>query len=196
MICAGVSFYQCVKELVHTLDSLVEFDKVFCVDGAWEGYAKPELSDDGSRKLVQSYDNTILIDAPNYPEWKKRNLYMEESEGCDALLVIDSDESILDMRPAILDIKKEFGKPPNMVNIPVYQHSKNWHIQWLPRLIIDPYHVRYNRRHDRFIMTFPDTLAPRKTAHSHDIILFEDKYTRSTELQAKRSTYYSLNSSR
>ena len=102
-IAAGVCFYNDYLSLRRCLESLQKdnVDLVFCVDGRFKQFGEagkyPDLSDDGSRDLVLSYDNTILIDMPNSWEVQKRQAYIKACEdfGIDYLLIIDSDEYIL-----------------------------------------------------------------------------------------------------
>lgn len=102
-IAAGVCFYNDKLSLRRCLESLQKdnVDLVFCVDGRFKQFGEPgkypELSDDGSRELVLSYDNTILIDMPNSWETQKRQAYLKACEdfNIDYLLIIDADEYIL-----------------------------------------------------------------------------------------------------
>lgn len=77
---------------------------MICVDGRFKHF-KPlennqqggeDLSTDGSRELVNSYDNTMLIDVPNSYEIQKRTAYLKACELVKAeyLLIIDSDEYV------------------------------------------------------------------------------------------------------
>ena len=94
-IAAGVCFYNDYLSLRRCLESLQKdnVDLVFCVDGRFKQFGEagkyPDLSDDGSRDLVLSYDNTILIDMPNSWEVQKRQAYIKACEdfGIDYLLI-------------------------------------------------------------------------------------------------------------
>lgn len=102
-IAAGVCFYNDLLSLRRTLESLQKdnVDLIICVDGRFKHFGTPgkypDLSDDGSRELVLSYDNTVLIDMPDSWETQKRQAYVEACEdfNIDYLLIIDSDEYIL-----------------------------------------------------------------------------------------------------
>lgn len=75
-----------------------------CVDGRFKHYrADTPLSDDGSRELVKSYDNAVLIDVPDAYEIEKRTAYIDfcrkrfnNFEPIDYLLIIDSDEYVFE----------------------------------------------------------------------------------------------------
>lgn len=102
-IAAGVCFYNDKLSLRRCLESLQKdnVDLVFCVDGRFKQFGEkgkyPDLSDDGSRELVLTYDNTILIDMPDSWETQKRQAYLKACHDFDIdyLLIIDSDEYIL-----------------------------------------------------------------------------------------------------
>lgn len=83
---------------------------MFCVDGRFKHYrADTALSNDGSRELVKSYSNTMLIDVPDAYEIEKRQRYVDacsllhrqgkevmNREEPDFLLIVDSDEYVLE----------------------------------------------------------------------------------------------------
>ena len=63
-IAVGMLCYQESKSLSHYLKTLTDFDYVICVDGKRDLNEGPALSDDGTRDIIKSFPNTILIDAP------------------------------------------------------------------------------------------------------------------------------------
>src|SRR5689334_22428156 len=95
-VAAGLIFYEDAKSLVRCLDSLDNFDCVICVDGRFSEFTscanEAGLSDTGTREIVESYRNTLLIDYPRRDEVRKRNAYLQLAKEYDWLLVIDSDE--------------------------------------------------------------------------------------------------------
>lgn len=95
-IACGVSFYECKEELKRCLDSIQKADIVYAIDGRYMSYMDKNedgLSADGSRKLCKEYSNVTLIDRPKLWQIEKRNTYLREAgkDGCDILLVVDSD---------------------------------------------------------------------------------------------------------
>ena len=71
---------------------------IFAIDGKFSNFpSDSDLSTDGSRELVKSYSQSILIDFPG-SEVEKRSKYLEQSaqHSMDVLLIIDSDEFVLE----------------------------------------------------------------------------------------------------
>lgn len=104
---SGTIFYNDCKSLERTLESLKDkVDLMICVDGRFKHFKTTttnnndsnNLSTDGSRELVLSYDNTILVDVPDSYEIQKRTAYLKWCERVHAeyLLIIDSDEYVYD----------------------------------------------------------------------------------------------------
>jgi hypothetical protein len=100
-VAAGVIFYNDVNSLERCLDSLAgHVDLVFCIDGKFPQFpGDSALSTDGSRDVVRSYARygVILDDCPK-PEIDKRQRYLElcAKFGIDVLIILDSDEYVLD----------------------------------------------------------------------------------------------------
>lgn len=104
-IASGTCFYNDAKSLERTLESLKDkVDLMICVDGRFKHYrADTNLSNDGSRELVQSYDKAVLIDKPDTYEIEKRQAYIDyctkrfdNFEPMDYLLIVDSDEYVVE----------------------------------------------------------------------------------------------------
>lgn len=99
---SGTIFYNDCKSLERCLDSLKDkVDLMICVDGRFKHFSVESenyLSTDGSRELVKSYDNAVLIDVPNSYEIEKRTAYLRECERVNAsyLIIIDSDEYVFE----------------------------------------------------------------------------------------------------
>lgn len=97
---SGTIFYNDVKSLERCLESLKDkVDLMICVDGRFKhfkGSGDDDLSTDGSRELVTSYDNALLVDVPNSYEIQKRTAYLKLCERVNAeyLLIVDSDEYV------------------------------------------------------------------------------------------------------
>ncbi|MHA1961704.1 MAG: hypothetical protein ACW99U_15895 [Candidatus Thorarchaeota archaeon] len=96
---AGIIFFDDGNSLDRCLDSIHEhMDVMFCIDGKFREYrADHSLSTDGSRDVVLSYPNSILIDAANSLQVEKRNKYLELAGEYDieVMIHIDSDEYVV-----------------------------------------------------------------------------------------------------
>lgn len=104
-IASGTCFYNDCKSLERTLESLKDkMDIMICVDGRFKHYrADTPLSNDGSRELVESYDNAVLLDVPDAYEIEKRQAYVDfctkrfdNFQPMDYLLIVDSDEYVFE----------------------------------------------------------------------------------------------------
>lgn len=97
---SGTIFYNDCKSLERCLASLHDkVDVMCCVDGRFKHFKdnnSSSLSNDGSREVVESYDNAILIDVPDSYEIQKRTAYIDYCVRINAeyLLIIDSDEYV------------------------------------------------------------------------------------------------------
>jgi hypothetical protein len=98
---AGLIFFDDYSSLKRCLDSVKDgVDVVFAIDGKFPKFpGNYQLSTDGSRELTKHYPNCLLIDCPK-PEFEKRTKYLEYSAhySVDVLLIIDSDEFVIDNR--------------------------------------------------------------------------------------------------
>jgi hypothetical protein len=104
---AGTVFFDDERGLQRCLSSIQGYvDIIIAIDGRFKQFQEDhDLSEDNSRKVVESFPNAIYYCYPNLTEIEKRNKYLEiaGNKGIDFLLVIDSDEY------AIIDTK-EFSK--------------------------------------------------------------------------------------
>ncbi len=171
-VAAGVVFYNDKESLRRTLTSLCkpDIDIIFAIDGKFPNHpGNDELSTDGSREMIKRnfQDKAVLIDAP-LPEYRKRQTYLDlcGQYNCDILLIIDSDEYIVDelsyweyFRRELYDkIVVEGKEEHNIFNIKM--HSKislaGGHLLDLlvnyPRIWFKPYEMHYARaRHFEFM---------------------------------------------
>lgn len=94
-LAAGIIFYDDVKGVDRLLASIHQgVDLSICIDGKFPQFpSRSDLSTDGSREVVQSYDNTLLVDFPA-SEHEKRSKYLAvcAEQGVDYLLIVDTDE--------------------------------------------------------------------------------------------------------
>lgn len=92
--------YNDCKSLERCLSSLHDkVDVMVAVDGRFKHFKDDNtgfLSNDGSRELVESYDNAVLIDVPNSYEIQKRTAYLDYCRKVrpEFLLICDSDEYV------------------------------------------------------------------------------------------------------
>lgn len=96
---AEICFYNEVRTIGKNLESLMLgelFDYAICVDGPFPGYPGAQKSDDGSREVIKSFKNTILVDMPA-EEYFKRELacHICRNLGCMFILIIDADEFLI-----------------------------------------------------------------------------------------------------
>src|SRR6185503_5890070 len=109
-IASGTIFYNDCKSLERTLNSLKDkVDWMICIDGRFKHF-KDDMamwSTDGSRELVKSYDNAIMLTVANTYEVQKRQAYVDfcTLNKYDWLLIIDSDEYVLEYKEE--EFKKE-----------------------------------------------------------------------------------------
>jgi hypothetical protein len=98
-LAAGIIFFNDCNSLKRCLNSLVKgVDIIFAIDGKFPNFpSDSDLSTDGSRELVNSYTKCKLIDFCR-SEIEKRSKYLEYCSNyhVDVLLIIDSDEFVLD----------------------------------------------------------------------------------------------------
>lgn len=93
----GCVYYNDVKSLERLLDSTTDqFDYCLMIDGRFFAHRGEPLSTDGSRELMNSYDNIISLDLPDLTEAQKRNgyLWLCKEHNIEWLLILDSDEYV------------------------------------------------------------------------------------------------------
>lgn len=149
-VAAGINVYNDCNSLKRTLQTTVEyFDRIYVVDGRYPDYSKPtdsKYSTDGTKELVQSYDNCKYIQM--FAEQKdKRTRYLKECEH-DFLVVIDADEyMIVNSWSTFQDQLQR-----NILNMPArarfYQYQINYQSEpdkfiALGRLIYNPNNLIY-----------------------------------------------------
>lgn len=155
-IAVGLVFYNEARLLQRCLDSLREFDLVICVDGVYDLASGPALSTDGSRDIVNMYENTLLVDMPYHKQPDVRNHYMDEAvwNGCDYLLVFEADEyvtgSVKEFREN-LPVHDDTGIHDLVYNVPMHYVGQN-HIVKSPRFFYKPELIRYGGSHSTYVV--------------------------------------------
>jgi len=151
-IAAGIIFFNDAASLKRCLPTLSGFDTVFCIDGKFDTFDYPSiLSNDGSREVVKSFNNTILIDAPNLKEFQKRNRYFElcAEHHFDYLLLVDADEWIegdFDLfKKTWIERSLKDGK--HLRRLPVQDADKPSWFQYMPIVFYRPGELEYRGTH-------------------------------------------------
>lgn len=156
------------------------------VDGRYRGYddSKPDTkefrrSTDGSYELIESIRNSgqhfkryiINTAAPiTANEREKRQSYVDIAtmQGCDFIIIIDSDEWFerikwRELFKELSDIKRDewnYAKgsiyPISMKDIFEEKNRQEPQIQNRPRLWCDPSHIKYGDRHWQFVTVMDD----------------------------------------
>lgn len=169
------------------LDSARIFDKIICVNGRWIDYSGPALSNDGSKEVVESYPNTVLIDAPDLPQYQKRNIYFENSQGLDYLLVMDSDEFIFKLDMELFLKSLESGEQSYLVDDWIW--DLRWTLDRPMRIFKDPINWRYDGRHNRLAYKGNVIYLPNQTPSIPGIEFKHDKTFRKPEMEAYNKIY-------
>jgi hypothetical protein len=163
--------YQQSKSLSCHLKTLTDFDYVICVDGKHNSNEGPALSDDGTRDIIMSFPNTILIDAPWLKQIDARNLYIKRAAqlGCSWLLVLEANEYITNKLPSTfvgchkLDIFKKnlsVHQRSNTTHDLVYSILKEeyGHVKSCPRLLYKPQYIRYSDAQHSYLVNSEEQL--------------------------------------
>ena len=205
-LAAGVAFYNDAQSLMRCLPTLSEFDYIFAIDGIYKGFSgKSELSDDGSREVVKSFSNTILIDAPNLEEFQKRNVYFEMSRqyNVDFLLIIDSDEWLEgDFSTFRWFLNNRTTPAKQLYRLPVEDHLKRDWYRFYARVALSPAELEYRRVHwaiARKTDKIGDWVSGNRVGYAdglrirHDHSLRLPEYLQSREEYQKALKKYELN---
>jgi hypothetical protein len=170
-IAVGISFYndrECLRRCIKSLElwnkqSIIQ--KVILIDGKYKGFnSSSRLSGDYSRLVISKYrelhpDKIELHDAPNLPEWQKRQKYVDiagQYKKILFLLIIDSDEYIHTIRwrelaQELKKIMKDY--PPDdyagMFDVAMYDVEQGYR-GFRPRLWYMPAKMQYHEKHNHF----------------------------------------------
>lgn len=156
----GLSFYNDVHGLSVLLASLQDhvIEKILAIDGRYPGFHSPDdLSTDGSRQVVKSYPNTVLVDLPA-TQIQKRNKYLQLSKeyGLDFLLILDSDEYIIDVNWSVFKHACEESVRLDEYQYRIYdvryQNEMEWDLGERPRVWFRPWEIRYDVKHYRWVI--------------------------------------------
>ena len=149
MLAAGLCFYEkslaSIKRCVESIKNHV--DIIIAIDGRFDNFPEAELlSSHEVREYLRSIENVILVDYPG-SEVAKRQKYCDlcRQNGIDYLLIIDSDEYILEQS----DWPKFLANLPNDESRNIYgirfAYAAPVHMDTTPypRLWHFPYEIQY-----------------------------------------------------
>jgi hypothetical protein len=192
-LAAGIIAFNDRKSLFRTLSTLTGCHYIFLVDGRFADFDYPtDLSDDGTRDLPELFENVVLIDCPATDEVTKRNRYLQACReyGIDYLIIIDSDEYVIDA-----DWTRFFQ------NLAVLETTENvlglsccydgTHFGPYPRLWKNPGQMEYYRCHNIFKNTTNGQImrSPPASTVVEGIKLAWDVSLRTAEQERKTSEY-------
>lgn len=153
MLSVAVSTFNSLNELKRMIFSVQKHVKyIIVVDGKFKDFDYPsDLSTDGSREFLQSFDNVILIDAPNLREVEKRQVYLDKTKELDVdlLLVMDSDEFVecedWNLFEKYCRFEYEvYNKQTNQFGILVENANIQGQFDSRPRIFAHPYDIKHN----------------------------------------------------
>jgi len=211
---AGVIFFEDAKGLERCLKSICSsVDLVMAIDGRFRDFEEiHDTSKDGSKEVVETFDNAKYYNFPNLTEIEKRNKYLElaQAQNLDFLIVIDSDEyAVVDQDilktnlEGILRQKKYdefFCEPvPEVYGIKMYDEQferQNYIVErYNERLLYKPGNLRYHLIHSNLI-DICDTKRNFTTAKYTSVIdgitLYNDDRLRTPEYLKKTLQYQAL----
>lgn len=150
----GLTFFQAKKELQRLVSTLPKDIPIFAVDGRCTGYpSKHELSNDGSRKVLQKCGATI-IDGNDIMEYQKREMYVRVAEeyGIEFLVVIDSDHQLVgNWEQFFRELQAARSDKDSLFSMPVYTQGIDnvWRFSYMPLILYNPAQLHYEERHDK-----------------------------------------------
>lgn len=211
---AGIVFFEDARGLGRCLKSICPVvDIIIAIDGRFRDFEEiHDTSKDGSREVVESFQNAKYYNFPNLTEIEKRNKYLElaQEHNLDFLIVIDSDEyAVIDEDvfktnlQAIL-VQKKYdesicGSVPEVYGIKMYdeQFEKQNYIveRYNERLLYKPGKLRYHQIHSNLIDicdTNRNFTTAKYTSIVDGITLYNDDRLRTPEYIKKSIQYQTL----
>lgn len=197
-IAAGIVFYNEARILQRCLDSLRDFDLVICIDGVYDLNRGAALSTDGSREIVQSYDNALLVDMPYHRQPDLRNHYMKEAawNDCDYILVFEADEYVTGNMNQFRDnlpVHNKTGIGDLVYNVPMHYVGQN-HVVKSPRFFYKPELIRYGGTHSTYVVDGQSWLVRNGNESNmfqtlSGIVVNHDEKPRTKEQEAQADEY-------
>lgn len=145
----GIIFFSDKLGLERTLNSIPRDFMAFCIDGGIPSRGHNGISTDGSRDVVKSFNNALLIDCPDCSEVDKRNKYLQlcEEYNIDFLIVIDSDEYITGDIDRFKTNASGFAIDGYNIYGILSKNLYNSEYSYRPRLWYKPYEMTYTTAH-------------------------------------------------
>jgi hypothetical protein len=215
-IAAGIVFFDDEKGLQRCIGSIQAYvDLIIAIDGRFKNFEDDhDLSNDNSRKVVESFPNAVYYCYPNLTEIDKRSKYLEiaGTKEIDFLLVIDSDEyAVIDINEFSKNLAKikeyKTGAPvdgkikdtPDVYGIKIFEkHFEKPDFireRYIERIFYKPAKLKYHLIHCNLVDTDDPTrnFTTRKyTSEIHGITLYNDDALRSNHY-LQRSIQYQSN---
>lgn len=184
--------FQDRKSLYRTLSSCHQTNYHFVIDGRFPDYPyHTDLSDDGTREICDQFENVVLIDCPA-DEVTKRNRYLQACReyGIDYLLIIDSDEYIIEAD--WWRFTQNLAKLTTTENIlGIWCRNQDGHEGVFPRLWKNPGEMEYYKCHNIFkkICNGQLTRSSADAPYVEGIKIVWDASLRTPENEARTSEY-------
>lgn len=185
MLSVAVSIFNSLDELKRMISSVQKHVKyIIVVDGKFRDFDyQSDLSTDGSRELLQSFDNVMLIDAPNLREVEKRQVYLDKTKelDIDLLLVMDSDEYVeckdWDLFEKYCRFEYEvYNKQTNQFGILVENANQIGKFDPRPRIFAHPYDIKHmDNDHKNFttksnrLLSMSSVIVGLRLRHNYDL---------------------------
>jgi len=207
----GIVFFDDAKGLQRCLNSIASHvDLIIAIDGRFKDFEECyDISNDGSKEIVESFSNAKYYCFPNLSEVEKRNKYLEISHTnhIDFLIVLDSDEyakiddPIFRNNLETIMLQKEcldlgLAPTPEVYGIKMYdQQFERQDItveRYNERLLYKPGYLRYSSIHSNLVDVHNchrNFTTAKYTSEIDGIALFNDDNLRTTEYIIKSRKY-------
>lgn len=141
-ICSWISEVSQLPELKRCLESVKGY-RVIIIDGKWYDIDSPlQVSIPEAFEAYKKYDNVEVVTSIGNHEWENRNMYLTRCKMIDVLIVLDTDEYIIqEYTPTLPEITKSF-------HVIGYDKGKGGEVR-LNRGYTDPINSYHNDRHNK-----------------------------------------------
>jgi len=152
----GSIFYNDVEGLARLMPTIQDFDYNIFIDGSWPDWGNSDISNDGSRAIIASWEKSRIIDMPQRMPRDKYDKILRECEllGVDYLVVIDSDEYVKHpfdyekFKQELESIPKNFKAQSFRVTMEYFDLTWQKHLPHY-RIIYHPGLCHYGERHNQ-----------------------------------------------
>ncbi len=209
----GIVFFEDAKGLQRCLDSVASHvDLIIAIDGRFKDFEEVyDISNDGSKGVIESFSNAKYFCFPNLTEVEKRNKYLEIAKvyGLDFLIVMDSDEyAVIDEDVLRFNLEKimfqkgysEIGLTPSPEVYGIKMYDQQFEkkdttiVRYNERLLYKPGSLRYSMIHSNLIDIHDNSrnfTTAKYTSEIEGIILYNDDNLRTQEYIFKSIKYQS-----